>query len=216
MQLQQLLHFKHSKHLVIIGAHIPILAACIITLKLTVYCKTRGYSVVSYWCPAVTEIRQTHLKTQNYCHPVKTIQTSHMETTEEKTVDIEEKAVDKAIDKMTCFEAREFCLCKSWKVWSLFTAWCCCTWAVVPDHFAQHLKIWTNLQYPHTGCGTPCRKTCFQEASLRAFTVQPTLPGRTEMIRCTYNSAAGFTDAYLVSLTHLQRCSCTCCTCTIW
>jgi len=28
--------------------------------------------------------------------------------------------------------------------------------------------------------------------------------------------AAGFTDAYLVSLTHLHRCICTCCTCTIW
>lgn len=29
-------------------------------------------------------------------------------------------------------------------------------------------------------------------------------------------SAAWFTDAYLVSLTHLQGCICTCCTCTIW
>lgn len=63
MQLQQLLHFRHSKHFVIIEAHIPILAACIITLKLTVYCETRGYLVVSYGCPAVTEIRQKHLKT---------------------------------------------------------------------------------------------------------------------------------------------------------
>lgn len=60
------------------------LTACIITLKLTVYLTTRGYLVVSYRCPAVTEIRQTHLKTQNYYHPVKTIQTSHMQTREEK------------------------------------------------------------------------------------------------------------------------------------
>lgn len=179
MQLQQLLHFRHSKHLVIRGAHISIWAACIITLKLIAYCETRGYLVVSHWCPAVTETRQTHLKTQNYYDPVKTIQTSHMQTTEEK-------AVDKPIAKLTCFETQEFCLCKSGKMWSLFTAWRCCTWAVVPDHFVQRLKIWANLQYSHTGCMTPHRRTCFQEASLHAFTVWPTLLGRTKMIHCTY------------------------------
>lgn len=77
--------------------------------------------------------------TQNYYHPVKAIETSHMQTTEEK-------AVDKAIDKLTCFETQEFCLCKSWKMWPLFMVWCCCAWAVVLDHFARHLKIWTNPQ----------------------------------------------------------------------
>lgn len=68
----------------------------------------------------------------NYYDPAKTIQTP------------EERAVDKAIAKLTWFETQNFVCANLGKLWSLFTVWCCCTQAVVLE-ITSH-NIWKSEQ----------------------------------------------------------------------
>lgn len=181
------------------------LTACIITLKLTVYLTTRGYLVVSYWCPAVTEIRQTHLKTQNYYHPVKTIQTSHIQTREEKAVVKADLFWNPGILSVQILDN----MIIIYGVLLLHMSSCSSSLCTTSENLNKSAVL------THRLCDTMQKDTLSGSFST-CFHSVGNAPGKNWNDPLHLYSAAGFTDAYLVILTPLQRCICTCSTCTIW
>lgn len=146
-------------------------------------------------------------ETQNYYNLVKTIPTGHIKINKYKGKKKKKayKAMDKwqlVLDNVIIFYSVMLLHMSSWSL--------CLTREILNMCTVFRHRLRDTMQEDVLS-----GRCAFKSFSMYFHTKSNT-PGKNWNDPLHLCSTAGFTDAYLVSLTHLQRCICACCTYTIW